>query len=228
MWRFRRDWVAGAILLPVGLWLLSENLFPQLTPVIPLVAGVLLVVVVLLRRSPDLLVIAGVLVGLGVGILVARGGDQELVISGLLACLGAGFALAWLLGLLLHMRELRLWPLVPAVGLIALAAVLAFFDLGTEVQRIVQDWWPIVLVVYGGWLMLVARTEAAREEEWAEVPEAPGRVDHAGARGEEQYRLPAGEPSPLRPGVANVDPDVVPGAGAPIEPLPGEEEEPAR
>lgn len=175
MWRLDREWISGVLILVVGLVVLGERLVPDLVPVLPLAAGIVVLGVFFVLRTPGVLVTGSVLTGVGLGVLVARGSSQTLATPGFVASIGAGFLLAWVLGLLLGVRAVRTWPLIPGIGLLALAALLYVLDIGPEVLRLTARWWPLALVVIGALLMLGARQRvllggAGHEDETSGYP----------------------------------------------------------
>lgn len=174
MWRLNRDWIAGALLLFVGVLVLGRELFPDLVPLVPLLAGGLVLSVFLIVRAPATLVTGGVLVGVGIGVLVARGSSPAIGAAGVLACIGAGFLLVWVLGEVLGLHEMRLWPLVPGLGLVAAAVAVYALDLGESLLRIAIDWWPLLPIAVGVWLMIGARSQMHEHEPEDETSRHPG------------------------------------------------------
>lgn len=180
MWRTGRDWLAGSVLVVVGLLLLAERRMPELVPVIPLVVGLAVLVLFLVRRSPTALLVGCVMTGAGIGVLLDREGSALAGVA-FLGCLAGGFAAAWLLGLVFRMPGLRLWPLVGAVTCAGLAAILLLGDLGAEVRRVAVAWWPIAVMLLGVVLLAGARSGRRRQdpdEETRMVPtvEPPGEA----------------------------------------------------
>jgi hypothetical protein len=157
MWRTGRDLLAGSALVFIGVLLLAERRFPELVPVIPLVVGLAILGVFLVRRTAMLLLVGCVLAGAGVGVLVDAGGGPGTAGVGFLACLAAGFAVAWLLAIVLQVPGLRPWVLVAAALIGGLAAVVAVSGRGETLQRIVIAWWPLAIVVLGVALLIAAR-----------------------------------------------------------------------
>ena len=156
MVRAGREWLAGAVLVFVGLLLLAERRMPELVPVIPLVVGLLVLLLFLLRRSPAALLVGCVLAGAGIGVLVDREGTQQEGVA-FLACVAGGFTLAWLAGLLLRLAGVRLWPLVGAVVCGGLAAAVAVSGMGPELRRVALGGWPVAVVGLGVRLRAGAR-----------------------------------------------------------------------
>lgn len=152
-----RDLVAGAILLIVGLFLLAGQLVPGFERFIPLLVGLALLLLFFVTRSPAALIPGGIVTGVGVGILVATQGDQQFGGAGFLMSLGGGFLLVSLLGAIFQVPEVRAWPLVPGSILIAVGALILAGQMGQTVLDIATRWWPLVLVIVGGYLVFAAR-----------------------------------------------------------------------
>jgi hypothetical protein len=172
--RLNRDWVAGAMLLVVGFLLLGDRLYPELVPIAPLGLGLCLLAIFLVGRSAGALLDGSVSLGIGVGILVVRGGDADFGAAGFLISVSGGFYLAWVLGLLFNIREVRWWPVVPGSLFLAAGAAAYAAGMGRSLLRIAVDWWPALLVAMGAYLILGERlrTRSTPEEETSEVPSA--------------------------------------------------------
>jgi len=163
------------MLVFVGALLLAERRLPELVPIIPLVVGLLVLMLFLLRRSPAALVVGCVLTGAGVGVLADDDGARLAGVA-FLGCVAAGFAAAWVLALLLRIPGLRVWPLVGAVVSGGLAAALAATGTGEEVRRLAVGWWPVAVIGLG--LLLLAGARAGRrrhgpDDDTRMVPIAP-------------------------------------------------------
>lgn len=177
MWRAGRDWLAGAVLLFMGALLLAERRLPELVPVIPLVVGLLVLLLFLVRRSPAALLVGCVLTGAGIGVLADREGTRLAGVA-FLACVAGGFGVAWVMALLLRMPGLRLWPLIGAVAFGVAAAGVALAGLGEELRQAAIAWWPVAVMALGLLLLLGARAGRRRhgpDEDTHMVPivEAP-------------------------------------------------------
>lgn len=157
MARIGRDWVAGAILLIVGGFLLNLEFVPDVAFLIPLLAGLVLLGLFLILRSPALLGSGAVVTGIGVGILTATQGSPDFAGAGVLVSIGAGFLLVTVLGAIFDVASVRTWPLVPGLALIALGALIYAAGLGQEVLDIAARGWPALLVLMGAYLLLAAR-----------------------------------------------------------------------
>jgi hypothetical protein len=171
--RLNRDWVAGAMLVLVGCFLLGVRLFPDLVPFVPLTVGLGLLVLFLATKSNGALVAGGIVTGLGLGILVATNGSPEVGAAGIFICLALGFFLIWVLGLMFGLSDVRWWPLVPGSLLLAAGVVAASLGLGPRLMGIAVDWWPLLLVIAGAYLLLHARLRghlAPEDDETSMVP----------------------------------------------------------
>jgi hypothetical protein len=152
--RRRRGLALPIVLITLGCVLLVTNaLPPQARPAAMLLGlGIGFVLARLLSGAYGLAVPAGVLLGLGAffGIEALQPVESR---GGLFfLCLGLGFLAIYLLG----GRPHAFWPLLPAALLIVVA--LLFF--GLSVAAALEPWawlvniWPLLLVVLGLWLML--------------------------------------------------------------------------
>jgi hypothetical protein len=160
-----RDVVAGAILLIVGSFLLAGRFLPGVDRLMPLLVGLGLLGLFFVTRSPSALIPGGIVTGVGVGILVATQGDPQFGGAGFLLSAGGGFLLVSFLGALYQIPESRYWPLIPGSILVAIGAVIFAGQLGAEVLRLAADWWPLVLVAMGIYLLVAARFEAGEEDD---------------------------------------------------------------
>ena len=147
----RRDardgsWVGGVVLITIGVAFLLGQLLPNAGRYVPLLVGLSFLAVFLVTRSYGFLVPAGIVTGVGAGIVLAME-DQGRVGGGLfLVSLGLGFIGIVVLGALFRLRENHPWPLVPggilcAIGLITLA--------GTRYGDVARYAWPVVLIGLG-------------------------------------------------------------------------------
>ena len=176
MWRLSRDWIAGALLVLVGLLLLAERHAPALVPVIPLAAGVCLLALALVIHWPGLLLSAGALIGVGLGVLVARGSSPEVAAAAFLVCIGGGLLMAWVLAMLLRVHALRWRALLAGAGFIVAGAVVYALGIGPTLLTLTIGWWPVVLIAIGAVLLAGARARAGdgpfgdRDDDTARVP----------------------------------------------------------
>ena len=198
--RLNRDWIAGAMLLLIGFVLLGNRLFPDLVSSVPLIIGLALLGLFLLTRSLGALVAGGVVTGLGVGILVATRGSPDFGAAGFLISLAGGFYLVWILGLLFERREVRWWPVVPGSLLLAAGAVVYALGWGEPLLQVAVDWWPVLPILMGAFLLLSARLRARSDEEddTSAVPAvaAPAGAAHAGGVADPPPHSPPGTHMP--------------------------------
>ena len=147
----RRDardgsWVGGVVLITIGVAFLLGQLLPNAGRYVPLLVGLSFLAVFLVTRSYGFLVPAGIVTGVGAGIVLAME-DQGRVGGGLfLVSLGLGFIGIVVLGALFRLRENHPWPLIPGgilctIGLITLA--------GTRYAEVARYAWPVVLIGLG-------------------------------------------------------------------------------
>ena len=140
------SWVGGVVLITIGIAFLLGQLLPNAGRFVPLLVGLSFLAVFLVTRTYGFLVPAGIVTGVGAGIVLAME-DQGRVGGGLfLVSLGLGFIGIVVLGALFRLRENHPWPLVPGgilctIGLITLA--------GTRYGDVARYAWPIVLIGLG-------------------------------------------------------------------------------
>jgi hypothetical protein len=98
-------------------------------------------------RHYGYLIPAGILTGLGVGIVLQQALDLSGEPSGgvIVLGLGLGFVSIWVIGQLVNVQRALWWPLVPGGILTAVGAALL---IGGDAVRIL-DWWGLILVAIG-------------------------------------------------------------------------------
>jgi hypothetical protein len=165
-----RDWIAGTMLVVAGLFIVSNRLFPDLLPVLPLIIGLIFLGVFFLTRSVGAVVAGSVLVGVGIGVLIVKGSDPDVGAGGFLISLAGGFFLAWILGILFNLRSLRFWPLVPGFIFLVIGAIVTSGHMGKDLVAFAADWWPILLVLMGAFLLYRARQHHRVSDETTAVP----------------------------------------------------------
>ena len=147
-------WLPGVILIAVGLTLFAVQLLHLDADVIVLVIGLVFAFAYAVTRRYGFLIPAGIMTGLGIGILLEDLGVMgEPVVLGL----GLGF-LAIYAGdaLVSGAREPgRWWPLVPGAILTVIAGAESTF--GAEGARVIEQGWPVLLIAVGAWLLLRGR-----------------------------------------------------------------------
>jgi hypothetical protein len=144
-------------LIVVGVTLFAVQLLHLDADVIVLVIGLVFATAFAGTRRYGLLIPAGILTGLGVGILLEDLGVQgEPVVLGLglgfLAIYGADFLTTGA-----HAPG-RWWPLIPGAILTVIAGAESTF--GAEGARVIQQAWPILLIAAGAWFLLRGRTSS--------------------------------------------------------------------
>ena len=166
---------AGVVLLFIGIILLVGQLTQQ-----PLWAmlglGVLCVVAYFATREYGFLVPGGILTGLGVGLLLqVRGGETGN--PGLfLVPFGLGFVGIWVFDVLFT-RASNWWPLIPGAILIAVGFALWRGGVALDVLEAAGTWWPVILIVIGGWVLIQLWTERGREPAEGEPEDAGDRPE---------------------------------------------------
>lgn len=147
-------WLPGVILIAVGVTLFAVQLFDLDASVIVLVIGLVFASVFAATRRYGFLIAAGILTGLGTGIVLENAGLMgEPVALGL----GLGFLAIYVVDLLTTgaRQPGRWWPLVPGAILTVVAAAESTF--GPEGARLIERGWPVLLIAVGAWLLLRGR-----------------------------------------------------------------------
>jgi hypothetical protein len=123
-----------------------------------LALGLVFLTAFALTRTYGFLVAGGILTGLGAGVAltpyVAGGMTTGALITGSLAI---GFALAGVVGYLMHLPEAHPWPFVPAAILGTVAVFLALD--ATQALEYLGIAAAIAMIGGGGWLMIRRRDE---------------------------------------------------------------------
>jgi hypothetical protein len=147
-------WLPGVILIAVGVTLFAVQLLHLDADVIVLVIGLVFATAYAGSRRYGLLIPAGVLSGLGLGIILEDAGVRgEPVVLGL----GLGFLAIYAADLFTSgaRAPARWWPLIPGAILIVIAAAESTF--GPQGARLIEQGWPILLIAAGAWLLLRGR-----------------------------------------------------------------------
>ena len=147
-------WLPGVILIAVGATLFTVQLLNLDGDIVVLVIGLIFAVAYAATRRYELLIPAGIVTGLGTGILLENAGVMgEPVVLGL----GLGFFAIYAIDLLTTGARApgRWWPLVPGGILTIIAAAESTF--GPEGARLITQGWPILLIAAGAWLLLRGR-----------------------------------------------------------------------
>jgi hypothetical protein len=125
----RSSVIAGAVLMIIGGAALVSQLFPDYNRYLPLAIGLGLVAVFAFTRNYAALVFAGILTGLGVGLVAAQAFPSEEADGvGAVLGLGLGFISIWVVGRLMHLPHHHFWPLIPG-GILSIVG----FGLAAEV-----------------------------------------------------------------------------------------------
>jgi len=139
-------WVGGLILIVIGLVFLVGQFVPNASRYVVLGIGLTFLVAFLATRNYGFLVPAGIVSGVGVG-LVLMTYEAGRVGSGLLlVSLGLGFVSIWLIGALFRLRENHPWPFIPGGILVTVGTVSLAGSRYGDVARFV---WPVALIVLG-------------------------------------------------------------------------------
>jgi hypothetical protein len=139
----------GLVLILVGVAFLAANLIPALVAYVPLLIGLGLLLLFAIRRSYGLLVPAGIVTGVGLGIFLATRLAEPSAGAAFLWSLGGGFLAIWLLGLLFRLPENHWWPLIPGGILILVGGAAAESTLARDSLVLLGNWWPLILVAVG-------------------------------------------------------------------------------
>ena len=153
--------IVGFVLVLIGGGALVSQLLPDFDRYVPLVVGLGLLAVFVMTRSYVALVFAGILTGIGVGLLAADllPGTKD---DGPGAVLGLafGFIGIWAVGWFLRLKEHHFWPLIPG-GILALVGTGLLLDLfETDASRLVI---PAVVVTIGVLVMAGGFLRMSRE-----------------------------------------------------------------
>ena len=150
-----RLWL-GLILIGLGAIFLLDRVLPDIGAYVPLIIGLALFVAFLATRTYGFLIPAGIVSGVGAGILLEQAYDQGGIF---LLALGSGFVAIWLIGSLFRLRENHWWPLIPGGILVTIGLVDLANDSG-ELAELLDLGWPILLVAVG--LLVIIRALAER------------------------------------------------------------------
>jgi hypothetical protein len=143
------DTRGALVLILVGMAFLLANLVPALMAYGPLLIGMGLFVLFLVRRSYGWLVPASIVTGVGLGIFLATRLTEPAAGAAFLWSLGGGFIAIWLLGLLFRLPENHWWPLIPGGIIVLVGGAAAEFAFARDLLVLLGNWWPIILIGIG-------------------------------------------------------------------------------
>jgi hypothetical protein len=150
-------WLPGVILIVVGGTLFAVQLLNLDADVIVLVIGLVFGSAFVATRRYGLLIPAGILTGLGTGILLE---DLGVIGEPVVLGLGLGFLAIYGADLLSSGARApgRWWPLIPGTILTVIAGAESTF--GEEGARVIKQGWPVILIAAGAWILLRGRASA--------------------------------------------------------------------
>ena len=150
----RRDqWIGGAVLIVIGSALLLGRLIADAGQFVTLGIGLLLLVLFAVSRNPGTLIGGGIVTGIGAGVLVNMNTQGTIAESAVLFGLGLGFISVWLIGTLMRIRGISVWPLVPGTILVVIGAVVLG---GPEAAKTFETAWPVLLIGLGIIVLIAA------------------------------------------------------------------------
>ena len=150
-------WLPGVILIAVGATLFAVQLLHLDADVIVLVIGLVFASAFAATRRYGLLIPAGIMTGLGAGILLEDiGAKGEPAMLGL----GLGFLAIYAADLMTTGARApgRWWPLIPGAIITVIAGASGTF--GEEGAHAIEQGWPILLIAVGAWLLLRRRVSS--------------------------------------------------------------------
>jgi hypothetical protein len=155
------SWIVGLILLLVGVSLIAVNVFnlPSVGLLITPLVGLAFLLAGSVRHRRGMLVAGGVITGAGMGGFLVGGplegslGD-EATGGVVLLCFAGGWALITILSAAFAPPTMW-WPLIVAGVMAVVGILLLLGEQGRPLLEIVGDYWPLILVGVG--LYLLAR-----------------------------------------------------------------------
>ncbi|MFP4343264.1 MAG: hypothetical protein ACLFU8_01095 [Anaerolineales bacterium] len=169
-----KNLVGGLLLILVGALLLAARFTDSdiLGLAIPLLLGLGFLAWALTARSVGLLIPGGILTGIGTGALLIESIGANLSESGegglFLVAFAGGWGLISLLAALVLKTEMW-WPLIPAAIIGAVGGALLIGGTALKVLELVNDLWPLGLIIIGLYLLLWRRGYAIKETQDEEV-----------------------------------------------------------
>lgn len=150
-----RLWL-GLILIGLGAIFLLDRLVPDIGAYLPLLVGLGFLAAFLATRAYGFLIPAGIVSGVGAGIVLQRSYPEGGVF---LLALGTGFVAIWLIGALFRLREPHWWPLIPG-GILITIGLVDLADEGGRLAELLEVGWPLLLVAVG--ILVIIRALADR------------------------------------------------------------------
>lgn len=155
----RNQWVGGAILITIGLFLLAAQIFHgDWEAAIPLGLGLIFLLWGSLVRKVGLLIPGGILSGIGVGALLIEGPFStwaEETSGGLfLLCFAGGWALITVTSALFT-HKTAWWALIPGGILALVGAALLIGGPALQALELLGQGWPVILILVGLYLVIV-------------------------------------------------------------------------
>jgi hypothetical protein len=153
----RANTVPALVLISIGVVLLVAQLTGIGPEAIVALMGAGFLVAYAVTRQYGFLVPGGIMTGLGIGIVIeteALGSQGEPVLLGL----GLGFLAIYAVDAVVRRSAALWWPIIPG-GILATLGVLV----GTGREGWLENagsWWPAILIVIGGLILLSGRWTA--------------------------------------------------------------------
>jgi hypothetical protein len=153
----RAGWVGGLVLILLGVVFLVEQFFPGALGgwTFLLGLGLIFLVAYFLGQQYGFLIPGSILTSLGIGVALIENG----VISAasedgvMVTLLGLGFLAIWLVDLLVsRARPMGWWPIIPG-GILTLVGIALLSENEAWLDSVGQ-WWPIVFIIVGVWILL--------------------------------------------------------------------------
>jgi hypothetical protein len=154
--------VGGLVLIAIGLIIVVSRLVPGAGEYVLLAVGVTCLVAFLLTREYGYAVAAGIVGGLGVGVVLSVMVDDPYDGMVFMLSLAGGFLAVWILGFFADPPERNPWPIVPAVILAAIGVSIA-----TDTPGLI-DWLIVIVAV----LLVVVGLRAFRANRRSNQPAA--------------------------------------------------------
>ena len=162
----RANTVPALVLIGIGVVLFVAQLTEVGAEAVVAVIGAGFLIAYAATRTYGLLIPGSIMTGLGIGIIIeneALGSQGEPVLLGL----GIGFLAIYAVDAVVRRAEAHWWPVIPG-GIITTIGVL----IGTGRESWLENagsWWPAILIVIGGLILLSSR--------WTAHPR-PGAEEH--------------------------------------------------